>query len=302
MIRGLKAKVSLGVLMVITTMFIGCETKKVEDNRPETKGFIWEATSPEGQTVTLVGTMHPAPSTYKLLNNKLQEIMAKTDVLTVEIDTSSNEVISKIQKSMYLPEGETIDDHLSEDEVNKLEEILTSYGQKIDDVKKLNGYGISQVILSNQLSEIKFNGSTTDTLLINFAKKNGITIDEIEGINFQLDIINKLYDWESVKESLGVDFESSKEESLKITNEIFEYYVNGDIDGAEKLEVVMREDAGEVYDMMNVDRNIGMANKIDEFIKDGKNRVVAVGYRHFIGEDSVLDYLEEKGYRIENIN
>lgn len=302
MIRGLKSKISLGALMVITAMFIGCEPKEVEDNRPETKGFIWEATSPEGKTVTLVGTMHPAPSTYRLLNNKLQDIMANTDVLTVEVDTSSNEVISKIQKSMYLPEGETIEDYLLEDEINKLEEILSNYGQKIDDVKNLNGYGISQVILSNQLSEIKFNGSTTDILLINLAKKNGIAIDEIEVINFQLDIINKLYDWEAVKKSLQIDFESSKEESLKITNEIFEYYVNGDIEGAEKLEILMREEAGDVYDMMNVDRNIAMADKIDELINDGKNRVVAVGYRHFIGEDSVLDYLEEKGYRIENIN
>ncbi len=289
------------IFMVLVTLG-GCKQKVVEDTRPVAKGFIWEATSSNGEVVTLVGTMHPAPKTHILLNDKLKEILNNSDVLTVEVDIMAASSTTNLQKSLYLKDGDNIENYLSSEEISKLSEILMPYNQKIDSIKNLNPFGINQVLSANQISEIGFGSGSTDALLLTEAKGNKIEVDEIEGLGFQINLMNQIYTWDYLKDYINQYNEESKNKELEITEELFENYVNSDIDSAEKLEVNYREEADkELYNLIATERNKNMANRIDELIKDGKKRVVAVGYRHYIGEDSVLDYLEEKGYTIKKL-
>lgn len=280
----------------------GCQPKVAEDTRPVAKGFIWEATSTKGEVITLVGTMHPAPKTHVLLNDKLKEILNNAEVLTVEFDITLPTNLNIVQKSLYLEDGDNMEKHLSSEEITKLSEILKSYNQKIDSIKKLNPYGINQVISSSQLNEVGYGSGSTDALLLAEAKKNKIEVDEIEGVYFQINLLNKIYTWDSLKNYINEYNEEAKNKELEILTSLFENYVNSDIDNAKKLEVNYREEVDEEsYNLIVIERNKNMANKIDELIKDGKKRVVAVGYRHYMGEDSILDCLEEKGYTIEKL-
>lgn len=289
------------VFMVLVTLG-GCKQKVVEDTRPVAKGFIWEATSSNGEVMTLVGTMHPAPKTHILLNDKLKEILNNSDVLTVEVDMTAASSTTNLQKSLYLEEGDNIENYLSSEEISKLSEILKPYNQKIDSIKNLNPFGINNIINTNHISEIGFASGSTDALLLTEARKNNIEIDEIEGLGFQINLSKQIYTWDSLKEYINEYNDESKNKELETLKELFDNYVNSDIDSAEKLEVNYREEADkELYNLIVTERNKNMANRIDELIKDGKKRVVAVGYRHYIGEDSVLDYLEEKGYTIKKL-
>ncbi|MDV4151668.1 TraB/GumN family protein [Clostridium sp. AL.422] len=302
MIKRFKLSTSLILVFMVLVTLVGCEPKAAQDTRPVAKGFIWEATSVDGNSVTLVGTMHPAPNTHILLNDKLKEILNSADILTVEVDTTVASSITKLQKSMNLEDGDTIEKYLSTDEINKLKKIINSNNQNINSIKKLNAYGLNQVILANQLKETGFAGSSTDLLLMNQAKINKIEIDEIEGIDFQINLLNDIYSWNSLKEYINKYNDELKDKEIDRINKLFHNYVNSDVENAEKLEAKLREETDEeIYNLLNIERNKGMANKIDELIKDGKKRVVAVGYRHYMGEDSVLDFLEEKGYTIKKI-
>ncbi len=292
----------LTLIFMVLVALVGCKAKVEEDNRPVAKGFIWEATSSEGEVVTLVGTMHPAPKTHILLNDELKEILNNSDVLTVEVDMTAASITTNLQKILYLEEGDNIENHLSSEEISKLSEILKPYNQKIDSIKNLNPFGISQVISNNTLNEVGFGNGSTDALLLSEARKNKIEIYEIEGLAFQMKLSKQIYTWDFFKDYINEYNEESKNKELEITKELFENYVNSDIDSAEKLEANYREEADkELYNLIGTERNKNMANRIDELIKDGKKRVVAVGYRHYIGEDSVLDCLEEKGYTIKKL-
>lgn len=301
MIKKFKMSVSLILIFMILAIIGGCESKVIEDTRPVAKGFIWEATSSNGEAVTLVGTMHPAPNTHIILHDKLKDILNNSEVLTVEIDTTTASAITKLQQSLYLEKGDTIENYLSSEEISSLNEILKPYNQNINSMKNLNPYGIHQVILGNQLNEIGFIGSTTDALLMKEAKMNNIELDEIEGLDFQMNLVNDMINWNSLKEYINEYNDKLKIEEAEMTKKIFDNYVNSDIESAEVLEVSLREEDGEFYNVLNIERNKEMANKIDELIKDGKKRIIAVGYRHYMGEDSILDYLEEKGYIIKKI-
>ncbi len=41
-----------------------------------------------------------------------------------------------------------------------------------------------------------------------------------------------------------------------------------------------------------------MADKIDEYLQTDKTYFIIVGLAHYLGEDSVIKFLEEKGYEI----
>ena len=301
MVKRFKLSTSLILVFMILVTLVGCNPESSEDKRPVAKGFIWEATSSEGEVVTLVGTMHPAPNTHILLNDKLKEILNSSDILTVEVDITLDSNMDKSNKSMYLDTGDTVENYLSTDEITKLSEILKSYNVNIDKVKNYNSHVIAQLISNLVLGKINYNAGSTDTLLIIEAKKNKIEVDEIESMDFQINLLKDLFDWETLKLMINEYDDEYVNEELEIATNLFNNYVNSDIESAEKIEVLAREKDGEAYNIVSTERNKGMADKIDELIKDGKKRVVAVGYRHYIGEDSVLDFLEEKGYTISKL-
>lgn len=44
-----------------------------------------------------------------------------------------------------------------------------------------------------------------------------------------------------------------------------------------------------------------MTEKIDVMVQEDKEYMVAVGYLHYFGEDSILKLLEAKGYTIKEV-
>jgi uncharacterized protein YbaP (TraB family) len=59
----------------------------------------------------------------------------------------------------------------------------------------------------------------------------------------------------------------------------------------------------EYYEKMLTNRNTGMAEKIDEYLKDGGSGdyFVIAGAAHMLGEDGLVRLLEEMGYIVERI-
>lgn len=51
---------------------------------------------------------------------------------------------------------------------------------------------------------------------------------------------------------------------------------------------------------MLIDRNIGMADKIDGYLKSDKKAeyFIVVGAAHYLGEHGVIKLLEDKGYTV----
>lgn len=59
-------------------------------------------------------------------------------------------------------------------------------------------------------------------------------------------------------------------------------------------------DDEEYNQAMLIDRNIGMAEKIDGYLKSGKNEeyMIVVGAAHYLGEHGIVKLLEDKGYTV----
>lgn len=294
------------IIAFFTTTLVACNNKSIE--KEVSKGYIWEATN--GSTsVNLVGTIHLGSNNINFLNDDIKRIIDETDVLSVELDLSLKENIEKTQSSGYLKDGKTIENYLSEDEINKLSSIINTLSPKfnIKEINNLNSFSLSSLLTNLCYAKAGILGNGLDLIMINgvkLRKANGdnITINELEGVDYQLETINKTFTWEYLKKYLNDYSNSNIDEEVDIAKNLFNSYKTGDIEFIEESNNKMKNDSPEYYKIMLTDRNIGMTNKIDELIKDGKKHTVAVGAAHFIGEDGILKLLEEKGYKITRVN
>ncbi|GAA0107653.1 MULTISPECIES: TraB/GumN family protein [Clostridium] len=294
------------IIAFFTTTLVACNNKSIE--KEVSKGYIWEATN--GSTsVNLVGTIHLGSNNINFLNDDIKRIIDETDVLSVELDLSLKENIEKTQSSGYLKDGKTIENYLSEDEINKLSSIINTLSPKfnIKEINNLNSFSLISLLTNLCYAKAGILGNGLDLIMINgvkLRKANGdnITINELEGVDYQLETINKTFTWEYLKKYLNDYSNSNINEEVDIAKNLFNAYKTGDIEFIEESNNKMKNDSPEYYKIMLTDRNIGMTNKIDELIKDGKKHTVAVGAAHFIGDDGILKLLEEKGYKITRVN
>ena len=183
------------------------------------------------------------------------------------------------------------------------------YGQYLQfkEINNLNSFSLISLLTNLCYAKAGILGNGLDLIMINgvkLRKANGdnITINELEGVDYQLETINKTFTWEYLKKYLNDYSNSNINEEVDIAKNLFNAYKTGDIEFIEESNNKMKNDSPEYYKIMLTDRNIGMTNKIDELIKDGKKHTVAVGAAHFIGDDGILKLLEEKGYKITRVN
>ena len=55
-------------------------------------------------------------------------------------------------------------------------------------------------------------------------------------------------------------------------------------------------------DEMLVKRNAAMADKISEYLNDGKKVLVMVGAAHFYGDDGIVKLMESKGFKVTSLS
>lgn len=185
------------IIAFFTTTLVACNNKSIE--KEVSKGYIWEATN--GSTsVNLVGTIHLGSNNINFLNDDIKRIIDETDVLSVELDLSLKENIEKTQSSGYLKDGKTIENYLSEDEINKLSSIINTLSPKfnIKEINNLNSFSLSSLLTNLCYAKAGILGNGLDLIMINgvkLRKANGdnITINELEGVDYQLETINKTF-------------------------------------------------------------------------------------------------------------
>ncbi|SFC88816.1 TraB/GumN family protein [Clostridium uliginosum] len=293
----------IALVLLMTTIFLtpcGVLASEAISNEP-TKGFIWEATKGDN-SIYLVGTMHPAPNNVNFFNDKINNIIKETDGLATEIDLTDEKNIKELQdyvtNNFSLKNGE-IKDLLVGDEEKILCNILLDYKLTYNDISKLNSNGLIMALCNQSYTLNEFTGPMFDLLLQQKYKELNKEVIGLESVKEQMGTLGT--DMDSLKKYIDkYDRNLIKEES-KYANELFEGYKNGDFNVAEQA-IKKHQENIDSYKKLIVDRNIKMADKIEKLSKSSKKYVVAVGYLHYFGEDSIIKLLEKKGYTVKSLN
>lgn len=265
------------------------------------RGFMWEVES-NGNTVYLVGSMHIADDSFYPLRKEFEEAFAEADYLGVEIDISK--AADEAQQKLILDlgsyqDGTTLKDHVSSETYTKLGDILKKNGLEPNALDAFKPWVAESTLASLKSAAAGYEASAgVDLYFIQTAIESKLPIIELESYESQLGKFN--------------DFSKElQEETLKATldnfdvlddsvNQMAEMWKTGNDE--QLLDLTNNFSDNEEYNQaMLIDRNIGMADKIDGYLKSDKKEeyFIVVGAAHYLGEHGIVKLLEDKGYNVE---
>ena len=304
--------ISILVILVSFLMFLGtsCNSQDQESTgspSPTTQGksFIWKVSS--GTTyIYLLGSVHVANQDLYPLDKTIEDTFDSADYLVVEVNTNN---LSQIHASELLMQygvytgGDSFKNNVSEELYNKLAEL---FQENEIDIALFNDYKpfviynfMSQLILKSLGYKVE-NG--IDLYFMDKADVSDMSILELETTEYQLSLLNSIPD-EIIIRLMQYDIENLETE--KYLQDLFDAWEDGD---AVKMETVAFDILVEVpelapyYEIMYGQRNDNMVQKIEEFLAGDEVYFIVVGAAHLVGENGLLNLLQNKGYVLEQLN
>ena len=277
-----------------TVFLLSKETKEAG------RGFMWEVQN-NGNTVYLVGSMHIADDSFYPLRPEFEQAFAEADYLGVEIDLSKaadEEQQNMIMKLGMYQDGTTLKDHVSKDTYAKVGDILEQNGMKRDALDAFKPWVVETTISS--LKSVMAGYEATEGIDLYFIQKaleRKIPIVELESYESQLSMFDQ-FSKELQEKNLNAALDNFDILDDGV-DQMADMWKKGDEKALLELTNSMAGDA-EYNKAMLIDRNIGMADKIDGYLKSDKKAeyFIVVGAAHYLGEHGVIKLLEDKGYTV----
>lgn len=275
---------------------------------------VWQVTDPvSGNSLKMMGTIHIIPDGTAVIPQYVMDIYNESNGVAVEYD------ITKIQTDMVvqilylsyfmLTDGTTVSDHLSPETYEAAKTYLTEKGLYSEAYDSYNPAFWSSLISSGAIMSLDgMKESGVDQYFIELAKADGKEVRSIEALETQMEAITFMTD-ELCDYDINSMIELSDEELREVFMELYNVWAAGDTEAMAETESeeeeAYPEDIAADYEAYNqkllYDRNVGMADKAEEYIKNGDNIFYMVGFAHYCGDGSVIDLLEERGYTVERI-
>lgn len=275
---------------------------------------MWRVTSSEYDgSLYLFGSIHIGDDEMFPLPDYVENAYAECGALAVECDIVAFEQLpeSEIMQYYYpfvLKDGSTIRDHLPEDIYNAAKELLRGAGY-FNSAMDYYCAAMWSTLLDQIAAEstgLKYENGI-DRHFLNDAHATGKKILEIESVELQYDMELKFSDEVYtllMRDCTEDNFLDEYKDSLL---ELLACWKDGTI-----YEELAEEDYSELtdeerklmeyYDQVTCyDRNIGMADAAENYIKQGMNVFYVVGAAHMCGDKGVVALLRERGYDIQPV-
>lgn len=298
-----KSRKVLSILMLIVVLvltLVGCTEKDL----PEAKGYQWKVSKGD-DVMYLIGTIHLTNPAYTYVTENIRLMLDESEGVAVEFDLLSEENTEKIEGYLYYPEGESIEDHLTAEEIEKLKSICNEVNMQYEVLKTVR----PSIILSNLEMVFHFQngnrGEGLDSQIIKASKSLGNEVIELETVEAQYEMLEILQDINVLKEILSAHepdkYMANGGEELKASKELSEAYINGDASYIEEQTREIKEQDENYYNIMLRNRNIEMVNKAENIFEKEGTHVIAVGAAHYFGEDGIVKLLQDRGYKVEKL-
>ena len=286
----------------------------VEGNTEGLTPAVWQVTDPDsGNSLKMMGTIHLVPESDAIIPQYVMDIYNESNGVAVEYDISKVETDMVVQilylSYFMLADGTLITDHLSPETYEAAKTFLTETGYYNEAFDNYSAAYWSSLISSAMIMEIEgMSESGVDAFFIDLAKSDGKEVRSIEALETQMEAITFMTD-ELCEYDINSMLSLSAEEMEEVFMELYNVWKTGDVEAMAATETdeenAYPEDIAADYEAYNqkllYDRNVGMADAVEEYIENGDNIFYMVGFAHYCGEGSVIDLLEERGYTVDRI-
>jgi uncharacterized protein YbaP (TraB family) len=289
-------------ILILILLAAGCSKPAAEDLL-----FAWEVKS-ETATVTMVGSIHVGKPDFFPLPDPIETAFAAAPVLAVEVDMTDPEILQKsgmlmMQKGM-LPQGTTLADRLSPELWQRMQDYAAAREINLAMFQSMKpgiaAMGMVMLEFQNQGFDPQLG---IDKHFLDAAREQGKEIQSLESIEDQLDLFFSIDD--ELDDILVAGFLDQMDEVIPMIEEMVSLWEAGDVDGLDKflMDQVGEDPAmDEFYRKILDDRNLDMAEQIDNMLHGDTDVFVVVGAGHFAGKMGIVNLLEEMGYSVEQMH
>lgn len=257
-----------------------------------------------GTSSYLFGTVHVGDASMKGLPEKVTQAIDQSEQVIVEVDISKLTPLQMQQRSMpfmLLKGGKTLQTELSKQNYNKLKDY---FAKKSIDIAMFNGlkpWAVMVTMMQIEYQNAGFSDQTgIDKQVLAYAKKQNITIGELETLEQQLQMFDgmALLSNEMIEET----FEQLADIStyfIKLVNA----WKNGDMDTLTQYYNMSFDDSnyGEISEqVMLVNRNNKWVEQLVPRLANEK-LFIAVGALHLPEQHGLIKQLTDAGFTITRL-
>ena len=269
-----------------------------------------------GKPSYIVGTYHLAPASYVDSIPGANEALASVEQVCGEVDMTEMESMAGMQKvtaAMMLPDGKSLSDILSDEEMGKLNAFMNEvFGADFNNPLIAAQLGkMTPAAIANQLQLLQYMKMTPgfnpnaliDSYFQSEAKKADKPVIGFETLDFQISVLYTGSTIERQKEQL-ICMIDNQEYNQMVMEQLTKAYFSQDIDAVlavteEKLGTSC-DSTPEEEEALIFGRNADWVEKIPAIIGD-KSTLFVVGAAHLPGERGVLELLKKEGYTVEGV-
>jgi uncharacterized protein YbaP (TraB family) len=292
--------------LALSWIAVACATRPTAPTGPPPPpaAFYWEARSPEGTPLFLLGSVHVGLAGRELaLPPPVARDWARADELVVEVDLTSMPDLERLEvvaRHGMLPPDRNLRDVVSEDTWHLLLPWLRARGQPLAMVSRMRPWLVAQHVAQLELAAAGADPARgVDAWFLRRAADEEKPVAPLESLEEQLALFGALP--APVEEALLRDVLAETGTVRETLRAILRAWELGD--EARLLELLLpdRSDPrlAAFHQVAFVARNHRMAARLAAWSADGRARFAVIGTGHLIGPDAVPALLAAHGFRVE---
>jgi hypothetical protein len=264
------------------------------------KTCLWAVESGANR-VFLLGSIHflrpddyPLPPAIDAAYAASRTVFFETDIGRMQ----DPRVQARMLELGIMPQGQDVFATLDTDTRRRLESRLAEVGLPAETMAGMKPWLIALTLSSLEFMRLGFDPNLgVDMHFYQRARKDGKRIGELETVEQQLQILG------GMDARLQNIFLSQTLQELDdvpgMASDMLGFWLTGRTEALHRLLFKTIDRYPDLLDRMLIRRNQAWVEKIEGLIRQDEAALVIVGAMHLIGSNSVVDLLQQKGYRVE---
>lgn len=274
----------------------------------ESTPLLYEVTGGEGQKIYLLGTIHMGKEEMYPFGEAVQKAYEDAEIIAVEMDIASF-LADPLQMGKYvlsLQYGllDSAKNHLSRETYDLGMQKINQPGLLLSRMHPQGWIAFAQEQAYARIGQSKEWGA--DRMLLLQAHQDGKRIDEVEGLDDQIQMVLSIPD--EIADYQLRELLENEAEADAVFERTAKAWAEGD---RETLQTLLRQQRSVPEELQAIyapydcrfysDRDDGMEEKAVQYLESGQKVLFAVGTAHIIGENALVDRLQSRGYTILEI-
>jgi len=299
----------------ISTLFAGDQNSS-DSKSLSRPSFLWKVSKDGVADSYWFGTIHVGAPDVLALPSHIQNAFAESDSVYTEVPMDQS-MQMKAFSSIMRNDGKTLENILPEADVQELKSLLKQMlgSDNLFVFQKMKTWAVS-VTLPLLPVQMKYqNSQALDQVLYTAGQRSGKKVGGLETVEEQVGYFDQFKEEEQVQ-MLRMTMKLLKEEVAKgefSLDLLIDAYVRGDAELllSEMKKGMMldsdvadeRELAKRVTDSLLYERNKKMVERFQALVKENpeQKNFIAVGTGHLVGEKSVIEGLQDAGFKVSRV-